>query len=82
MVGDCRKLSTFCHEKAVSPRAPERASKWSNYHDLSFSDRGPELRSLSLAIVLGVGNDSLYDYNVLLVDHSHGGQCLLLARSV
>ena len=51
-------------------------------HDLSFSDSGPELGTLSLAIVLGVGHDSLYDYNVLLVDHSHCVQCLLLARSV
>ena len=41
-----------------------------------------ELGSLSLAIVLGVAHDSLYDSNVLLVDHSHGVQCLLLARSV
>ena len=73
------KRSTFCQEKAVSPRAPERASKSSNY-DLSFSDRGPELGTLSLAIVLGVYHDSLYDSNVLLVDHGHGGHCLDSSR--
>ena len=59
-------------EGSLDPRAPERASNSSN-HDLSFSDSGPELGTLSLAIVLGVGHDSLYDSNVLLVDHGHGG---------
>ena len=54
-------------DEAVSPRAPERASKSSNTnHDLSFSDSGPELGSLSLAIVLGVEHDSS---NLLGVDH-------------
>ena len=32
-----------------------------------------ELGSLSLAIVLAVEHDSLYDSHVLLVDHGHGG---------
>ena len=50
-----------------------RLKQKSSNHDLSFSDSGPELGSMSLAIVLGVGHDSLYDCNVLLVDHSHGG---------
>ena len=59
-----------------------RLKQKSSNHDLSFSDRGPELGSLSLAIVLGVEQDSLYDYHVLLVDHSHVGHCVLLARSV
>ena len=75
MVGyyeNCRLFARRRQSLHARPNAYERASKSSN-HDLSFSDSGPELGSLSLAIVLGVEQDSLYDYHVLLVDHSHGG---------
>ena len=37
-----------------------RLKQKSSNHDLSFSDSGPELGTLSLAIVLGVQQDSLY----------------------
>ena len=70
-------------EGSLSTRARMRfmASKSSN-HDLSFSDSGPELGSLSLASVLGVEQYALYDSHVLLVDHGHGGHCLVVSSSV
>ena len=55
-------------EGSLSDRA-EMEEKTVNY-DLSMSDRGPELGSLSLGIVSGREKESVYEFNVLLVFHT------------